>query len=385
VHVHVDRLTLDDMRLAANDTVVKPYYRSTLDPIDLSATAVDWPGPTAQDVKLTVKNVDGGTLTVTGNVAPARTRLVAKLAELPLAPFNPYAAGSGYGVAAGTARLDSTIVLTNGAYDTKSKLTLHGLDVRGGEGDALFTQKFGMPLSLALSLLTDLQGNIVIDLPIAGDASGMRTGLGTLIGNALTRAILNAVTSPLKLVGAVARIGDKPASLTPQPIVFPAGRAELPAGEEPKLAPLASLLARAPGLRLHLRGHAGDEDRRWLREQALRAKLEQESGGFGAVRHLGERGVRRDVLAALTARADGKPGEIPAEHQAWFEEQVAAQTVDDAALQQLAAARAAAVGAKLASGEGVEAARIVRDDAAVAPAARPEVVVGLGSPAPAAP
>jgi len=360
---------------------VKPYYRSTLDPIDFSAANVDWPGPTAQDVKLTAKNVDGGVLTVTGNVAPARTRLVAKLAELPLAPFNPYAAGTGYGVAAGTAQLDSTILLTNGAYDTKSKLTLHGLDVRGGEGDALFTQKFGMPLALALSLLTDLQGNIVVDLPIAGDASGMHTGLGTLVGNALTRAILNAVTSPLKLIGAVAHIGDKPASLTPQPIAFPAGRAELAAGEEQKLAPLASLLARAPGLRLHLRGTAGDDDRRWLREQALRVKLEQESGAFGAIRHLGERGARRDVLAALTARAAGRPAEIPAEHQAWFEAQVAAQSIDDAAMKQLATARATAVGAKLASSQGVDAARIVLDDASIDPTARPVVVIGLGTPA----
>jgi hypothetical protein len=383
VQVRADRLTLEKMRVVANDTAVKPYYRSTLDPIDLSAVDVVWPGPAAKDVKLVAKNVDGGILTVTGNVAPARTRLVAKLAELPLSPFNPYAASTGYGVAGGTAQLESTITLGKGTYDTKSRIVLHGLDVRGGEGDAFFTSKFGMPLSLALSLLTDLQGNIVLDLPIAGDATGMRTGLGTLIGNALARAILNAVTSPLKLIGAVASIGDKPASLTPQPIAFLVGRADLAAGEDQKLAPLASLLAKAPGLRLHLRGTAGDQDRRWLREQALRAKLEQESGGFGAIRHIGERGARRDALAALTARAAGTPAEIPAEHQTWFETQVAAQSVDDSALQQLATARATAVRAKLASGQGVDAERVIIDDPpAIDPAASPAVVVGLGSPAP---
>ena len=145
VQVGADRLTLEKMRVVTNDTAVKPYYRSTLDPIDLSAADVVWPGPTAKDVKLVAKSVDGGVLTVTGNVAPERTRLVAKLAGLPLAPFNPYAASTGYGVAGGTAQLESTITLGKGSYDTKSRLVLHGLDVRGGEGDALFTSKFGMP------------------------------------------------------------------------------------------------------------------------------------------------------------------------------------------------------------------------------------------------
>jgi hypothetical protein len=86
------------------------------------------------------------------------------------------------------------------------------------------------------------------------------------------------------------------------------------------------------------------------------------------------------VLEALTARATGTPAEIPAERQEWFEAQVAAQHVDDAALKQLATARATAVGAKLTSSKGIDAARIVFDDPAIEPGARPAVAVGLGSP-----
>ena len=385
VRVHADRVAIERMRLTTHDTTVQPYFHSTLHPVDLTATAVDWPGPSANDVKLVAKSADGGVLTVTGTVAPARTKLTAKLADLALAPFNPYAASTGYGVTGGTARLESTITVTKGAYDTRSRLVLNRLGVTSSEGDALFTSTFGMPLELALSLLTDLQGNIVIDLPIAGDEKGMRTGLGPLIGNALTRAILNAVTSPLKLIGAVTRIGEKPAAVTPEPLVFLAGRPVLADGEAAKLESVGSLLGRAPGLRIHLRGEVGDADRRWLREQALRAKLEAESGVFGSVRHIGERGARKAALAALTARADGKAGEIPAEHQEWFERAVGEQSADDAALRTLAEARAAEVRTKLASGQGVDAARIDLDEPRVADAGgRPAVAIGLGAPAPAA-
>jgi hypothetical protein len=228
-----------------------------------------------------------------------------------------------------------------------------------------------------------LEGNIILDLPISGDAKGMRTGLGTLVGNALARAILNAVTSPLKLVGVVANLGQKPESLTPSPIVFDAGRDALAPGEDKKLEQLGGLLAAAPGLALHIRGETSSEDRRWLQEQALRAKLENESGVVGSLRHITERGARRAALETLAARAEGKPAEIPEEHRAWFEAEVGAQTVPDTALQELAAARARRVRSQLESGQGINADRVPVDETTADDlGARPVVAVGLGSPPP---
>jgi hypothetical protein len=369
VQVRIDDIAIHGMRVAFSDETVRPFYRSTLDPIDLTCSDLQWPPPSAKNVKLTAKGLDGASLNVTGNVAPTGSRLQVALAGLPLAPFNPYAAASGYGVAGGTAKLESKITTGPSSYDTTNKIVLNQLAVTGGEGDALFTSSFGMPLSLALSLMTDLEGNIVLDVPIT-----------TLVGNALARAILNAVTSPLKLIGAVAHLGEKPASLAPQPIAFPPGRNEVATGEDAKLSQLASLLAAAPGLKLHLRGEAGDEDRRWLREQQLKAKLERESGVIGSVRHIGERGARGAVLEVLQARADGKTAEVPEEHKAWFEEQVAAQEVPDAQLKTLAAARAGNVETRLASSQGVGKERIVVDDPVPNPSAHPVVAIGLGAP-----
>jgi len=386
VEVRVDTVAIQRMRVAFSDEAVRPFYRSTLDPVDLAATDLRWPGPFARNVKLVAKGLNGATCTVTGNVAPAGSRLVIALADLQLAPFNPYAAASGYGVAGGTARLESQISLAPGAYDTTNKLLLHGLQVTSGEGESLFASQFGMPLSVALSLLTDVEGNIVLDLPIAGDAQGMHAGLRTLITNALARAILNAVTSPLKLIGAVAHIGEKPASISPSPIAFDAGRATVAAGEDAKLDQLGHLLAAAPGVKLHLRGETSAEDRRWLQEQALRAKLEKEGGVLGSVRHITERGPRAAALAVLQARAAGKAAEIPEEHKAWFEAQVTAQTVADAALHELAAARVQSARTKLTGSEGIAEARVLVDDTTPPDlAARPVVAVGLGAPPPRVP
>ena len=383
VQVRIDTATIEKMRVAFSDESIRPFYRSSLDPIDFRCSDLRWPGPFAKDLRLVAKGMDGATFKVTGNVSPSGSHLVATLDGLPLAPLNPYAAASGYGVAGGRVHLDSDVRLAPGSYKAASKLVLHELEVTGGEGDSLFTSQFGMPLSLALSLMTDLEGNIVLDLPIAGDAKGMKMDLGTLVGNALARAILNAVTSPLKLVGVVAHLGEKPASLTPPPLAFEPGRDILAAGEEQKLEQVGRLLAAAPGLRLHLRGEAGDEDRRWLQEQALRVTLERESGLVGSLRHLGERGARNAALAVLSARATGTSATIPDEHKAWFEAQVAAQPVADETLRALAAARAERTRSQLGSRQGIAADRLLVDEVTPADlAARPAVVIGLGGPAP---
>ncbi len=382
VQVRVDRLAVRQLSVSVTDKAVQPFYRSTLDPVDLTATDVRWPGPFARDVKLVAKGLDGATFVLTGDVAPAGSRLTAKLDRLPLAPFNPYAAASGYAIGGGTAHFESRLELRGNGYDSTSKLVLNKLDVRGSEGESLFAAQFGMPLSLALSLLTDLQGNIVLELPIAGDEAGMHVAFGTIIANALSRAILHAVTSPLKLIGAVASIGDKPASLVPPPIVFAPGRDVLAPGEAEKLAQLGKLLAAAPGLKLHLRGETSKEDRRWLKEQALRAKLESERGVMGTLRHITERGERAAVLEVLTARADGKAAAVPEEHAQWFEEQVDAQQVPDAVLHQLAATRAATLQADLERDHGIAKGRVLLDATEADDLdARPVVAIGLGAEA----
>jgi hypothetical protein len=353
------------MRVNVTDTAVKPPYRGELDPIDGSARDVAWPGPRAGDVKVTAKGLQGATFELSGKVAPEGSRLTADLAGLPLAPFHSYAAPTGYGLGGGVAAVRSNIKLGPGSYDTSSEVVLNRLQVTGSEGDALFAQQFGMPLSMALALMTDLQGNIKLTLPVAGDRSGTRIGIAKIIRDTLARAVLNAATSPLKLIGAVANIGDKPASLAPQPVIFADGRAEFAKDEAEKLEQVARQLASTPSVGLRLRGEAGDADRRWLAEQKLRAQLEEEGGFLGSVRHIGERAVRKTALDVLAKRAEDEKAEMPEEHREWLEQAVAKHEVTDEELAALARARTAAVRAKLVEdAKDVAPERIVSDDPA---------------------
>jgi hypothetical protein len=380
----VRRMEVTRGRIEVTDRTTKPFYRGELFPVDLAATGVRWPGPTAKQVKLSLRTTDGGSLLVTGSLDPRGSDLSAKLEGLPLAPFNPYASGTGYSVAGGAAALQSKIKIAGPKYDVNTHVVIHKLDVAGEQGDTLFLQHFGVPLELALALLTDVEGDIVLDVPLSHDANRTSVGLGSIVGDALTHALLNALTSPLKLITAVAEIGDKVENLTPKALGFLPGRTEFGPGEADRVDQLAGLMARSPGLHLHLRGDTGPEDDRWLREQALRTRLEGGDTIGGRLRAMTtERGETKAVLAYLSDRAAGKETPLPDQYKAWFEGKVAQEAVPAADLEKLAEQRAVRVQSILVEGNGVAQDRVV----VIPPAGevakgQPAVAIGLGTAPP---
>jgi hypothetical protein len=385
VKVDVERLEVQRGQLRVVDNSVRPVYRAALDSIDLRASRLRWPGPSAEQVKLDIRGLDGAVLRVSGTVDAKSSQLDVKLEGLPLVAFNPYAAGTGYSVAHGSASLESSVQLRGDHYDSSSRLVLHQLDVKGGEGETLFLQRFGVPLSLALALMRDLHGDIALTLPISRDPSGTKVGFAAIIGDALAKAILGAIMSPLKLVAAVTEIGGKVQDVMPVPIAFTPGRAEIAAAEEPRVDQLASLLGSAPSLELHLTGVATAEDTRWLKEQALRAELERTSGVLGTLKNLGERSAREAARTYFAAQAEGRQAAIPAEHQAWFDKKVDEQAVGEAELRSLAEARAREVQARLVREDRVAVERLVLDPPSLAAEGKPSVTIQFGAAGHAAP
>jgi Domain of Unknown Function (DUF748) len=381
VVAEIKRMEVARARIEVTDRTTKPFYRGEIFPLDFSATAVHWPGPAAKQVKLSARTTEGGSLLVTGSLDPRGSDLVAKLEGLPLTPFNPYASGSGYSLGGGAAALESKIKFAGPTYDVNTHIVIHKLDVAGEQGDTLFSQRFGVPLELALALLTDVEGDIVLDVPLSHDVSGTSVGLGGIVGEALAHALVNAIASPLKLISAVAGIGGKVEDLTPKALAFLPGRTDFAPGEADRVDQIAALMARSPGLHLHLRGDTGPDDDRWLREQALRARLEGGDTIGARLRALTtERGETKAALAYLNDRAAGKDTALPDEDKAWFEAKVAAEVVLPGDLQKLAEQRAARVQSLLVEGSAISADRVIIDTSAGdIGKGQPCVALGLGA------
>jgi len=353
------RARIQKGRVYVVDRTVKPFFRTAVTPLEVDARGIRWPELVVKQLRVDAVTSERGRVQVTGSIGPKGT-LVVKGRDLALPAFNPYAtAYSDYSIGSGKLDVDTKASFGGGEYDSVTALTLHNFDVQSASGGAAFLQNFGIPLEVGLALLRDVSGNISLDVPVAGGREGTKVGFGSIILGALRRALLNALASPLKLVGAVLPgKGGEGQPIGPQPIVFATGRADLASGADTQIEALATFLASRPGIGVQLDATPSESDARWLREQALRQQLESQ-GALQRLASLPERGTRNAILKALAARAKGEPGELTPEQettlQSWLDERA---PFSAEALQALGKERLARVEAVLTKEHGVEATRI---------------------------
>jgi hypothetical protein len=383
--VDVSRLRIDGARARILDRSVTPAFRSQLDRVDVGGSGLRWPGPRAERVAVTLRGLAGARLDANGSVKPDDSKLTVKLSQLALAQFNPYVTSSGFSVNAGSLAFDAEARFAPGGYDSSTGVIVSQLDLGGAQGASLFQETFGIPLSVALGLLKDLKGDISLSVPIAGAGGETRVALARIVGQALRKALVGALASPLKLLGAVITSDGKVQALAPAPIPFPDGSAELGPEGAARIAELADLLAASPGVSLTLTGGASEADARVLRERAILAEL-RAATGVRALGALGEIGTRNAVRAYLEQLyAAGPSAELAAEQRAWLDARVRAQPPAAAELESLANARVTAVRLALSAAREIAPDRLAPGSPAGEPGAQASVAVELGTPDVAAP
>jgi hypothetical protein len=217
-------------------------------------------------------------------------------------------------------------------------------------------QKVGIPLTLALSLLRDLNGKISLTVPVSGDKSGTQVAIRDIIAQALVKAILGAVTSPLKMLGVVADLATGGAQALPEPIPCGSGLPVVEASADARVQQLGDALGGAPALRITLHGIAGGPDVRTLQEAAVLGDLNAKLGVIGGLKSLANRRERNAIRDFLTARTSGDSApELSPDYRKTLDEWAQAKTVSDDQLRALANARAEVVKTALVTRQGVDA------------------------------
>lgn len=386
-NVSIGTLSLSDGRVRVTDRTVKPFWSGDFKPFVFNAKNVRWPDLAMETLALKTTSATKGTIDVTGSVSPDGGKFEVKTRDLALIPFNPFATSmSPYSIARGKLTVTTKGTFGKGKYDTTTALTLSNFDLGGKEGDSLFSQQFGIPLTTALALMRDLKGDIKFDIPVKVDETGTTVPIGSIVGQALRAALLGALTSPLKLIGAAfgGGEGDGPG---PIGIEFPVGRSELTGTATENVDKLAEFMASRPGVAITLSATLTPADVRWAREQALAAELAAPQGVFGALRNLPARGARDRIRIALEARAKDEEGKLDDDDAKTLEEWLTERgdlPADKA--KALADARVTAVRKALVEGHGVDAGRVkpgeppADEEKDEKPADGPPVVtIGLGA------
>ena len=125
------------------------------------------------------------------------------------------------------------------------------------------------PVSLGLTLLEDLRGNVTLDLPVSGRLDDASVQVGGLVGRALGGLFAKVVTSPFALLGGLVGLltPDDPAV---QVIGFSFGEVVPDPDAEKRLRLLATALASRPKVGISLIGmYEPDGDARGLKHQRV--------------------------------------------------------------------------------------------------------------------
>ena len=209
-----------------------------------------------------------GPVKVTGNINPFGGALTNDLkitvSDVDLTPVSPYAAKfAGYQIAQGKLNLDLIYQIVGKKLTSRNVITLD----RFTFGEAVDSpDATHLPVRLAVAILKDRDGKIVLDVPIEGSVDDPQFRINKVVTRAIVNILTKVATSPFSLLGAA--FGGGAEELGWQE--FTPGSAELlPAGKE-KLDSLAKALANKPALQLELSGSVQPaSDREGLQLAAL--------------------------------------------------------------------------------------------------------------------
>lgn len=136
-----------------------------------------------------------------------------------------------------------------------------------------------LPVSLAVALLKDSNGNIELDVPVEGDLNDPHFDYGKVVSDAVSKIITNIVSFPFAALGSL--VGGSGEELSH--IEFEFGSATLRPEQIEKLDKLAKALQERPGLRLEITGRADNEN-----DRSVLTKIENKAVDDGRLRLLAQ-------------------------------------------------------------------------------------------------
>ncbi len=244
-------LSLQNGSLRLRDERVQPAF--TLSVTGLSGTVKGLSALADTQADLQLSGVSSGNAPVNiqarlNPLAPEKfLELRAKVSNLELPRFSGYMGKyAGYAIEKGKGTMDVTYRLRNGKLQGENHVFIDQLTLgeRVESPDAT-----DLPVSLAIALLKNRQGQIELDLPVAGSMDDPQFSLRQLIGRAVWNLVSKVVASPWTFLQSMFG-GDETLSQA----VFAPGSAALDASARQTLDQLARAMHERPALTLEVRG-----------------------------------------------------------------------------------------------------------------------------------
>lgn len=210
---------------------------------------------------------------ITGRINPFSGTLTNQvdifMTNMDLVPTSPYSGKfAGYRIARGGLSVDLKYTVVGWKLQSENIITLNQFTF-GDKVDSPDATK--LPVRLAIAILKDRQGNIVLNVPIQGSLDDPKFRIGKVVERALVNILIKVATSPFSLIGA-AFGGGGGAELSYDD--FTPGTTDLTDASKKKLDVLVKALFDRPGLQLQISGSVDPVyDRQALQQVAFEREL----------------------------------------------------------------------------------------------------------------
>lgn len=270
--IHIDKIFLQQGNINFNDRFIKPNYRANLTELSGQVGPL-YPGKSGK-INIRGKVSKTAPLQISGTIDPFSAELlldiVAQVKGIDLPPFSPYSGKYiGYAIEKGKLSADVNYQIENGSLTADNKIFLDQFTL-GDKVDS--ADAVSLPLSLAITLLKNRQGEIDLHLPLKGSINDPQFSLGDIIFTAFINLITKAITSPFTLLGSVLEGGEELSRIS-----FTPGFADIDAESLQRLQTLSQVLKERPSLQLEISGHVDPAvDHEGLKLAMLQNKVKEQ-------------------------------------------------------------------------------------------------------------
>lgn len=266
--IEIGRVVLADGDFSFADRSIEPNLRVALRQFGGTIGGLSSQNPARADVDLK-GSVDGaGPVAISGKLDPLGANKFVDLKidfkNVDLVPLSPYAGKfAGYELARGKLVVDTKFLLEGKKIEATNVVTLNQFTFGAPTNSAEATK---LPVRLGVALLKDIDGKIVIDLPIQGSLDDPNFRIGRVVLRVVVNLLTKAAVSPFGLVGSMFGGGGDELAFQE----FSPGGSELLPAETPKLDTLVKALTARPALSLGIEGgYDAEADSYALKRQKL--------------------------------------------------------------------------------------------------------------------
>lgn len=252
----VGKFTLTNGQFVFQDRSVKPVVQTAIESFSGTVTGLSSADPQRADVEFHGKLDVAGSIAVTGKLnaraatpAPdAATDITVGITGFDLSPLSPYMGlYVGYELAQGSLKTDVKIHLAQGQLESANVVTLNRFTLGSATDSPRATS---LPVRLGVALLKDLDGNIVIDVPVKGDLKDPNFKIGRVVLRVIVNLLVKAAASPFSLIGSMFGGGGDELAFQD----FTAGASTPLESEAGKIGTLRKALKSRPALSLEVKG-----------------------------------------------------------------------------------------------------------------------------------